>query len=138
MTKKSILFFACATIVTTVFIGCAKAIVDTTDPIITITEPTSGADIMQMGSIADSATVSVHITDEDLHAYSILIAKADGSDTLLYVPETHQEVNHLTVTKKFPTHVVVGTVTYKITVSAEDHNGNKGEATRNFTVTHMM
>ena len=136
MTKKSILFFVCATIITTVFIGCNKATVDTTAPVITITSPTEGDSIMQMTS-NDSSTVSVHITDEDLHAYSILITKTDGSDTLLYVPETHQEVNDLTVSKKFPLPVVVGKINYKIIVGAEDHSGNKGEATRNFSVKHM-
>ena len=116
--------------------GCKKAETDTTEPEITITAPTEGQDLMQM-TTTDSSTVTAHITDQDLHSYSILITRTGGTDTLLYVPETHQEINDLTVSKKFPLHVVTGTVSYLITVNAEDHSGNEGEAQRLFTVTHM-
>lgn len=113
-----------------------KATVDTTAPVITISSPTEGQDFMQM-TATDSATVVANITDEDLHSYSILITQANGTDTLLYVPETHQEVNDLNISKKFPLHAVAGTISYKIKMNAEDHSSNEGEAERNFTVTHM-
>lgn len=136
MTKKSSLFFTGTIIMIALFIGCTKATVDTTAPVINITAPTDGQEIMEMG--ADSSTFSVHITDADLHAYSVLITNADvAGDTLLNIPEKHQEINDLTVTQKFPIHVVTGTVNYKAVVTAEDHNGNEGEATRNFKVKHM-
>ncbi len=137
MTKKSILLFAFIAIIAITIISCGKtATEDTSNPSITISSPTEGQTFMQMTS-TDSATVSVHITDEDLHAYSLVITKASGGDTLLYIPETHDEVNDLTVNKKFPLGVVLGTVAYKVTVTAEDHNGNEGEAKRNFSIEHM-
>lgn len=118
-------------------IGCTKkAVEDKTAPSITITSPTEGQSFMQM-TTTDSATFSVHITDVDLHSYKVLITKTDGTDTLFIQPETHQEINDLTVTKKFPLHVITGTVNYKAVVNAEDHSGNEAEAVRNFSVSHM-
>ena len=116
--------------------SCKKATTDTSEPSITISSPTEGQNLMQM-TTTDSATLTVHITDQDLHSYSILIEKETGGDTLLYVPETHQEENDLHISEKFPLHVVSGTVLYVVTVDAEDHSSNEGEEQRNFTVTHM-
>src|SRR5436853_7643838 len=103
--------------------GCKKATTDTTAPVITISTPTEGQDFMQMGSAVDSITINANISDADLHAYSIVVARTDGSDTLLYIPETHQEINNLSITKKFAYHVVTGTASYVITIDAQDHSG---------------
>lgn len=116
--------------------SCKKAVEDITPPSITITSPAEAEEIMQM-TANDSSTVTAVITDEDLHAYSLLIAKPDGSDTLLYIPESHQEVNTLNISEKFKLPVVVGTVDYRITIHAEDHSENDSTAVRNFKIKHM-
>ncbi|MFN8236546.1 MAG: hypothetical protein U0T77_00125 [Chitinophagales bacterium] len=116
--------------------SCKKATEDITPPSITITSPTEAEEIMQM-TANDSSTVTAIITDEDLHAFSLLIAKPDGSDTLLYIPESHQEVNSLNISEKFKLPVVAGTVDYRITIHAEDHSENDSTAVRNFKIKNM-
>ncbi len=116
--------------------GCKKGVEDITPPSITISSPAENEEIMQM-TANDSSTVTAIITDEDLHAYSLLIAKPDGSDTLLYIPESHQEVNTLNISEKFKLQEVTGTVDYRITIHAEDHSENDSTAIRNFKIKHM-
>ncbi len=115
-------------------LGCKKAAEDITAPSITITAPTEDQDII-IASAPDSSTVTATITDEDLHSYSLVIEKSTGGDTLLYIPESHQEVNTLNISKKFGLPSIIGTVGYKITIHAEDHSGNDTTAIRNFTIT---
>ncbi len=133
--QKTVIPFLIVLIVFTIS-SCKKATEDITAPSITITSPTEAEEIMQM-TANDSSTVTAIITDEDLHAFSLLIAKPDGSDTLLYIPESHQEVNSLNISEKFKLPVVAGTVDYRITIHAEDHNENDSTAVRNFKIKHM-
>lgn len=116
-------------------VSCKKNASDTTAPVITITAPAENDTILQVYA-TDSTTLSFRITDEDLHAFSVLITNAAGNDTLLEIPEEHQEVNDLTVSQKFQLPEVVGTVKFKVIINAEDHSGNVREAIRNFSIRH--
>ncbi len=108
---------------------------DTIPPVITITAPAEDDTILQVYT-TDSATLSFRITDEDLHAFSVLITNSAGNDTLLEMPEEHQEINDLSISQKFQLPVVVGTVKFKVIINAEDHSGNVREAIRNFSIRH--
>ncbi len=103
------------------FVGCNSDSVDEEDPVITITSPTNS----QSFTAGQMVNVVAAISDNDeLHMVHLhVINLATGDHAILF--EEHPDAKTYSLNKTF---TVQAGVTYDITIEADDHSGNTGQA----------
>lgn len=124
MTKKLVLIalFAIGAI------ACKKED-DSENPVITIYTPTAGQEFES----ADSVTINFKAEDVDLHEVGFTITKTSDNSVLYNSPAAHTHDNPLVFNEKFKI-VVPAHTDAKLTVTAEDHNGNTASKSVNFHI----
>ena len=106
---------------------------DTTKPVITIMEPTESMYHLMNGS----ATIPIKVEasdDDELHSLIVSLKNTGSGDEEIHL-HLHPDAATASIDTSF-----TGTVAhqdYELTVTAEDHSGNKSEAMKH-THIHMM
>jgi hypothetical protein len=123
--KKSTLVFAAVALLLAVFVSsCSKK--GNEAPVVTITEPDNNATV----ALSDSLHIEGKMTDdESLHEAIIVVTNSTGGVVFQAVPTVH-DLKTYTFHYHFQP-IVVGS--YKLSVTAEDHDGKSSTAERDFT-----
>jgi len=101
---------------------------DTSNPVVSITSPSAGA------SIAGAVSIQGMVSDNDLHAMSIKVTnKADGTTLFAKEPSVHGKTEYSFSETWTPANLSAETPV-TLVVEAEDHAGNKGSFTLDFSV----
>lgn len=109
-------------------IACKK-VDDSENPVITIFTPTTNQEFES----ADSVTINFKVEDADLHEVGFTITKKSDNSVLYDLPAEHTHDNPLIVNEKIKI-VVPSHTDAKLTVTAEDHNGNKASKSVDFHI----
>lgn len=126
---KSIFSILVITIASTV-ISCKKENAASA-PIITISKPTEGQ-VLDVDVLGDNTSVGMSISDDNLKLYSVLIAKANGSDTLFYIPETANTSKSISINETIQLRENNGY--YTVFIYAVDQNNNVTTKSVNFQI----
>ncbi len=100
---------------------------DTSNPVVSISSPASGA------SISGAVSIQGMVTDNDLHAMSIKVTDATGTTLFAKEPSVHGKTEYSFSETWTPANLTAETPV-TLVVEAEDHAGNKGNFTLNFSV----
>lgn len=98
------------------------------DPVITILSPTSG----QMISAGDSVSIDVTITDDDMHEFEVLVARAADTSVHYFEEDMDTHDDNVHYTTKFEVPAVSGHTDVMLFVHAEDHDGNESDRSVTF------
>ena len=112
-------------------IACKKED-DSENPVITIFTPTTNQEFES----ADSVTISFKAEDSDLHEVGFTITNTSDNAVLFDFPAEHTHDNPLVFNKNYKI-VVASHTDAKLTITAEDHNGNMSSKSVNFHI-HPM
>lgn len=111
--KKLLAILTVTTVIT--FVACKKE-KDTESPVVTITSPTQS----ETFTAGDSILIAFTATDIDMHAYEFTVINT-ANDSVLFEGGEHTHGN-ATFSQKFKS--PASATEMKLTVTAEDHNGN--------------
>ncbi len=99
---------------------------DTTNPVITIKSPVESA------VVQGNVTIEVSLTDNGLHEMSMKVTKdLDGSEVYKDSPTVYDETD-ITLVRMFSLTGLSTITPMTLTITAEDHAGNKSTKSVNF------